>query len=193
MTERIVVVEDDPFLREMYAKRLSMEGYQVLVARAGDEGLSLILKERPNLVLLDMMLPFKNGLQVLEALKTNQDTRDIPVVLLTAQESEEKMIEGLGEGAADYLAKAKFTPNQIVEKVKSTLAAAQAKILPFYRIQLKEGVKDAPRLAADFRFKKLFTCPYDSEKLDLQLIPIVKDGGNYFEAHFICPKDGRIF
>ena len=97
------------------------------------------------------------------------------------------------EGAADYLSKTKFTPNQIVEKVKTTLAAAHAKILPFYHLQIKESIKDGPRLAADFRFKKLFTCPYDNERLDLELMPIEKEGGTYFEAHFVCPKDGRVF
>ena len=65
--KKIIVVEDDHFLREMYVNRLKMEGYEVLSARAGDEGLALITKERPNLVLLDVMLPFKTGFQVLEA------------------------------------------------------------------------------------------------------------------------------
>jgi DNA-binding response OmpR family regulator len=194
MKERILIIEDDPFLREMYQKRLELEGYEVLVAVAGDEGLKKILEERPHLVLLDIMLPSTSGFEILQKLNENPDYKNIPIILLTSLEDTAKIEKGMGLGAIDYLSKSRFMPNTVVKKVKETLATWQTKFLPAYHLQIKETMNDAPRLAHDFRFRRLFKCPFCDTDLRLELIPDrTKEPGTWFSAHFVCTKCKKEF
>lgn len=194
MKERILIIEDDPLLREMYQKRLELEGYEVLVADAGDTGLKKILEERPHLVLLDIMLPSVSGFEILEKINQNPDYKNIPFILLTAIEENTKIEKGLGLGAVDYLSKSRFTPNAVLKKIKETLENWQAKILPAYHLRIKETMNDAPRLAHDFRFRRLFKCPFCEEDLRLELIPDkTKENGTWFSAHFVCTKCKKEF
>jgi two-component system alkaline phosphatase synthesis response regulator PhoP len=117
----ILLVEDDQILVKMYQRKFEKEGFKVLSAFDGEEGLNTLksAQPKPSIILLDVMLPKINGFAVLEKVKKEANFKDIPVILLTnlggAQEDREK---GKNLGAVDYLVKSDLTPNQVVEKVK---------------------------------------------------------------------------
>jgi len=101
--ETVLIVEDDASLRLAMQKALRAAGYKVLVAKAGDEGLEMALSELPDCVLLDVMMPGKNGFEVLEALRSHD--ADLPVVMITAKGEEEDKVRGLQLGADEYVVK----------------------------------------------------------------------------------------
>lgn len=115
---KILLVEDDTFLAGVYITRLELEGFQVLLAQDGETGLKLVEKEKPDLVLLDIILPQMDGFEVLKWIKGNAKTKSIPVILLTNLGERENLERGLALGAADYLIKAHFVPVEVVEKIK---------------------------------------------------------------------------
>jgi len=117
----IVLVEDDPFLAEIYVLRLEREGFKVIHARSGEEGLKNVLETKPSLVLLDLVLPKMDGFSVLKELKANAVTRTIPVVILTNLGEESDVAKGKKLGAADYFIKAHLTPSEVAQKVKQLL------------------------------------------------------------------------
>ena len=102
---RILVADDDPFLRDMLTLNLEAEGFQVATCADGEEARDLARASRPDLVVLDVMMPMRDGLAVLSSLKTNPSTRDIPVVLLTARATDADVWRGWQSGADYYLTK----------------------------------------------------------------------------------------
>ncbi|OIP23190.1 response regulator [bacterium CG_4_10_14_0_2_um_filter_33_32] len=120
--EKILIVEDDKSLREMYQLRLSLNGYDVLEASDGEEGLDVAIKEKPDLILLDIMMPKMSGMDVLDILKSTPETKDIPIVVLTALAEENVKAKGLVYGAEDFLIKSQIMPGQVVEKIEKVLA-----------------------------------------------------------------------
>jgi DNA-binding response OmpR family regulator len=120
--EKILIIEDDFFIRELYERQFTKDGYTVLSAEDGPSGLVLANQEKPQLILLDIMLPKLNGLDLLRTLKTKDETKDIPVILLTNLGQESVIKEGFELGAESYLIKSAYTPSQIIEEVKNFLA-----------------------------------------------------------------------
>ncbi len=117
----VLLVEDDQWIVEMYEMKLKAEGFDVMVALDGKVGLELAIQEKPNLILLDVILPEMDGFSVLRNLKNEPFVRDIPVILLTNLGQDGDVKRGLDLGAQDYLVKANFTPSEVVSKVKSFL------------------------------------------------------------------------
>ena len=117
----VLLVEDDTFLSQIYQKKFEMEGFKISAADNGEKGLSEAKKKKPNVVLLDILLPKMDGFAVLEKLKADPETKDIPVILLTNLGQKEDVDKGLQVGAADYLIKAHFKPSEVVDKVKKVL------------------------------------------------------------------------
>lgn len=120
----ILIVEDDSFLVRMYTSKFTEIGFSVDVAYDGLEGLKLAMEKRPDLILLDLMLPQLNGIEVLKKLKQDEQTKSIPVILLTNVSEKQEIEKGLSLGAADYLIKAYFTPSEVVGRVKEVLKEA---------------------------------------------------------------------
>lgn len=120
---KILLVDDDALLVRMYQKKLENDGYEVTVADDGDVALTKVSESKPDLILLDIMMPKVNGLQVLTKLKENKATSNIPVILLTnVGGSDEDVARGLELGAVAYLIKAGSRPIVVVQKVKEILA-----------------------------------------------------------------------
>jgi len=117
----ILLVEDDEFLAELYATKLTLEGYRVILATDGMKGLKLAKEKSPSLILLDILLPKLDGYQVLAELKKDSKAKDIPVVLLTNLSQRNEVKRGLDLGAVDYLIKAHFMPSEVVAKIKKYL------------------------------------------------------------------------
>ena len=117
----VLVVDDDLTLRDMYQIRLEAEGYKVIVAGDGEEALEVIQKKKPDIILLDIMMPKMNGYDVLEKLKQNPETNSIPVLILTALIQDLNKAKGLMSGADDYLMKSEVMPGEVLDKVKKAL------------------------------------------------------------------------
>lgn len=125
MTKKIInllLVEDDNFLINIYKTKFEMEGFKVAIADNGESGLTQVKKKKPDLVLLDILLPKMDGFTVLEHLKKNATTKNIPVILLTNLGQKDDVERGLNLGAEDYLIKAHFRPSETVSKVKKVLS-----------------------------------------------------------------------
>ena len=124
---RILIIEDDKFLNKLYSDKLIREGFAVSVAISGDEGWNKIIGEKPDLVLLDVVLPQKNGFEILSQMKLNPETKDIPVIMLTSLGQDTDIKTGRKLGAADYLVKTDFSITKLAEVVKAHLVMSKKK------------------------------------------------------------------
>ena len=118
--ERILVVDDEPDIVALVAYHLAKSGYSVSTATSGPDGLSLARRDKPSLIVLDLMLPGLSGLDVMQQLRADQATAGIAVLMLTARREESERIEGLTLGADDYLTKP-FSPQELVLRVGAIL------------------------------------------------------------------------
>lgn len=118
---KILIVEDDKFLSELISTKLTKEGYEVSIALDGEVGLEKAKTEKPDIILLDILLPGISGFEVLEQIKKSEDpaVKNIPVLILSNFGQESKVQQGLSLGAVDYLVKANFTTGEIVEKIRA--------------------------------------------------------------------------
>ncbi|THB69893.1 MAG: DNA-binding response regulator [Desulfovibrio sp.] len=121
--ETVLVVEDDEDILQLLAFTLESAGYGVLLARDGYEGVATARRSRPDLVVLDIMLPSIDGFEVCKELKRNPETLSIPVIMLTARGEEVDRIVGLELGADDYVVKP-FSPREVVLRIKALLRRA---------------------------------------------------------------------
>jgi DNA-binding response OmpR family regulator len=116
----VVAADDDPLIRELIQFRLERSGYAVVTAADGHEALRLIREHRPDLVVLDVMMPGQNGYEVTRALRADEATRRIPIILLTARVQEADVSQGFDAGADDYLTKP-FSPQELRARVQAIL------------------------------------------------------------------------
>lgn len=125
MAARVLVVEDEPDIRDLLSLHLAREGFEVRTAGTGPQGLREVRSKPPDLVILDLMLPELDGLEVCRRLRHDPDTASIPVVMLTAKGDEADRVVGLELGADDYVTKP-FSPKELVARVKAILRRTRA-------------------------------------------------------------------
>ena len=116
----IAVIEDERDIQDMIAYNLQREGYEVVTAERGDEGLALVQDKRPDLIILDLMLPGLDGLSVCQSIRFDTTTQEIPIIVLSAKSEEADVVIGLGLGADDYMPKP-FSPRELLARVKAVL------------------------------------------------------------------------
>jgi len=133
--EKIVVIEDEPNILEIIDYNLSREGYSVFCCRDGEEGLRTVREENPELVLLDLMLPDVDGVEVCRAMRSDPSTANISIIMVTAKGEESDVVLGLGVGADDYVRKP-FGTKELIARVKAALR----------RIRMREELSAADRL-----------------------------------------------
>lgn len=143
--KKILIVEDEEYLSEMYKIRFKKEGYEVVIAHDGEEGVKLAGSEQPDLVLLDLVLPKKDGYQVLEEIRKNDKTKNLIVYIISNLGQNGEINKGFKSGANGYLIKADLTPSQLVLKIKEIFAGK------------KVGVKRADVAEAEIDNKKTAT------------------------------------
>lgn len=119
--KKILVVEDDAFVMDIYRTKLTREGFAVAEAKNGVEAVKYLEKNMPDLMLLDIVMPYMDGLAVLEKMNENEKWKNIPVILLTNLSQKEEVERCLRLGAKDYLIKSHFTPAEVVEKIRTHL------------------------------------------------------------------------
>lgn len=124
--ESILVIEDEKNILELVKYNLEEAGFQVITAQRGDTGLELARKQKPSLIILDLMLPEMDGLEICKILRQNEKTSGISILMLTAKSQETDKIIGLELGADDYLTKP-FSPRELVARVKAVLRRLKEK------------------------------------------------------------------
>lgn len=118
---RVALIEDEDFLRELYKREFEAAGFSLDGFATGEDGLAALKQNQYDVVLLDIMLPGMNGLQVLKQIKQDETTKGIPVILLTNLGQDEVIKEGFTLGAEGYLIKAAYSTKQVVEEMKNIL------------------------------------------------------------------------
>ena len=122
---RILIVDDEPAIREMVAVALELADFDVLEAENAQRGHEIIVDERPDLVLLDWMLPSITGIELARRLKRDETTNEIPIIMLTAKSEEDNKIQGLDVGADDYITKP-FSTRELISRIKAVLRRASS-------------------------------------------------------------------
>ena len=120
MSKKIVLAEDEPQIARLVEFKLKKEGYSVTTKENGEEALKAIKEDKPDLVLLDIMMPVMGGYEVLRRLKEDEDLKSIPVIMLTARAQEKDVVKGIDMGAEDYITKP-FHPAELLARVKRIL------------------------------------------------------------------------
>ncbi len=118
---RVIMVDDDKMLVDMYKERLELAGYNIVVSRNGEEGLAKVRMEKPDIVLLDIMMPKINGYEALASLKSDPQTKDIPVIMLSALMRDFNREKAVEAGADDYLIKSEAMPSDVITKIEQVL------------------------------------------------------------------------
>jgi len=175
--EKIVVIEDEPDIREVIEYNLTREGYRARSTRDGEDGLRLVREEAPDVVLLDLMLPALDGIDVCRQLKADPLTRAIPIVMVTAKGEESDIVLGLGVGADDYVAKP-FRPKELIARVKAVLR----------RGPLKEDRTTRDRIVRD-------GVVIDAGRHDVRIDgkPVTFTATELRLLHFLASHPGRVF
>ncbi len=149
MKAHILVVDDDPRITDLLRRILAYEGYSVAIAASGSEALDRSLERPPELVVLDIMLPGLDGLEVAQRLRTAGD--NVPILMLTARDTVADRVKGLETGADDYLVKP-FAPEELVARVKALLRRSQEEqheVLRYADVELDTGTRIAHRGARE--------------------------------------------
>jgi two-component system alkaline phosphatase synthesis response regulator PhoP len=150
LSQKILVVEDEPDIRKLINYNLAQERFKVLEAEDGEQALKLLQREKPNLVILDLMLPGLSGLELCKILRDRTDTTHLPILMLTAKAGEADKVVGLELGADDYLPKP-FSPREMVARVRAILrrsdSSTAAESAPIY---------ERGALKIDFRTYEVF-------------------------------------
>jgi CheY-like chemotaxis protein len=122
MAAKVLIVEDDQLIQRMYQKIFTFEKFDVTIAIDGEEGLEKARTLKPTIILLDVMMPKMNGMEVLERLKADPDTKHIPVVMLSNLAGENDVESALAKGAVKYIIKSEYDPKQVADMVKEIIA-----------------------------------------------------------------------
>lgn len=122
---KILIIEDDPLIIKIYMTRLLADGYQVLSADNGEDGLQKAQKEMPDLVVLDIMMPKMDGFGVLEKLRTDEKMKQMPILVYSNLAAEEEVARAKKLGATEFIVKANISPTEMVAKIKQYLEGAR--------------------------------------------------------------------
>ena len=121
MEKKILIIEDDSHLADIYNKKLSAEGFEVLIAKSGNMGLKMAKKTLPDLIILDLLLPTKSGIEVLKELKADENFKRLPVIIASNLSEKATVDECLGLGATDFIIKVHTNLSELVLRVKKVL------------------------------------------------------------------------
>jgi DNA-binding response OmpR family regulator len=119
--KKILIVEDDVFVREIYNTKFLKEGFDVISAENGVQALEKLSQGIPDLILLDIVMPYMDGIEALKKIKENKNWNKIPIIMLTNISEKDRVEEGTDLGVNDYLIKSHFLPGEVVAKVNSIL------------------------------------------------------------------------
>ena len=171
--KKILVVEDDKDLISLIKFNLKSEGFNVLLSPNGEDVLFTAKEEKPDLILLDWMLPILSGIEVLQRLKNNKDTKSIPVIFITAKGEENDKIRGLNSGADDYIVKP-FSTKELIARIKANLR--RGKLIPDDKIVCSDIEIDLVSKRVKRQNKIIHLGPIEFRLL-----------------YYLCKNQGRVF
>ena len=119
--KNILLIEDNPFLIDIYTTKLKEVGFKVKVAKDGQAALDFLSQQKPDLLILDIVLPNIDGWEILREIKNQDQFKDLPIIVLSNLGQKQEVTKGLKLGATKYLIKADYTPTEIVEEIKKTI------------------------------------------------------------------------
>lgn len=187
----ILLVEDEAILADIVQRKLIQSGYEVDLATDGEEGLQKIMTRKPDLLLLDVLLPKKNGYQILEFLRAHEDTKNIPVLVISNSGQPVEIDRMLELGICDYLIKAEFTPQEVLEKVSRCLApnTSVKKYFSPQKHKIDIGSIDQPIASAlsGTKKKKVLLVEDDKMLADLAYMQLFRDG---YEVEIVIDGEG---
>lgn len=186
MRQKILLVEDSKSLQQIYKTKLTFEEFHVITADNGMEAIKILSHEKPDLILLDLMMPLMDGYKVLQVVKTESKLAHIPVLVFSAKGQPDEVEKALNLGAAGYVVKATTKPNEVVEKIRKILSEQpEVNELTQYIVEINETAFDAKKLASDFNLHEL-KCVKCGSQLLLQLTPDFSHGTSWFCGKFFC-------
>ncbi|MDD5693400.1 MAG: response regulator [Patescibacteria group bacterium] len=121
ISAKVLIIEDDRYISKMYQLKLSLDGMDVQVADNGRIGVEKVKEFKPEIILLDILMPELDGYEVLKIIKNDSETKNIPVLILSNLGQEDHIQKGLQLGAAGYIVKSQYTPSKVVDKIKEVL------------------------------------------------------------------------
>lgn len=121
MAKKILFIEDEEILLDLLEKKLTQEGYDVSIARDGQEGLEKMRDQKPDLILLDIVMPKMSGFEVMEEMRKDPDLKEIPVIVISNSGQPVELDKAKELGAKDWLIKTEFDPREVIEKVKKQI------------------------------------------------------------------------
>jgi len=191
----ILIIEDEPGFRKIYKDFLESEGYAVQEADDGQKGMQMIRSGKPDLVLLDIVLPQMSGFDILKAIRGDAQTKDLPVIIFSVLGERDTVKKGLELGANDFAVKGFYSPGEMLSKIRGLLFKADMrKHMVAYKLQVQEGRADAQRLQQDMGMVDLFECPHCKGTVQLDMIPdFSRTDGHWFFSHFVCATCNRSF
>ncbi len=188
MKYQVLLVEDSKAIQQMYRNKLMMEQFAVITADNGMEAIKALSLSKPDIILLDLMMPIMDGYKVLQVVKTDQKLKDIPVLVFSAKGQPDEIEKALSLGAAGYIVKSVTKPNEVVEKLRAALSQKPAEqAVAHYRVEIKETLYDAKKLSEDFKLND-FVCSSCNVPMLLDLIPDFSHEIPWFTAKFFCPR-----
>jgi len=119
--KKILIIEDEEIIYNLLQKKLSNEGYDVKIAKDGQEGSEMLKQERPDLILLDIIMPRKSGFEVMEEVQNDETLKDVPIVIISNSGQPVELDKAKELGARDWLIKTEFDPQEVIEKVKKQI------------------------------------------------------------------------
>ena len=167
MKPRILVVDDEPDIIELVEFNLKQAGYVVTTAADGAEALKKIRAQKPDLIVLDVMLPEMDGFEICKALRLDEATAKLPIIMLTAKAAEIDRVLGLELGADDYLTKP-FSPRELLLRVKKMLARSQTEEKPKEQLRVGDLLIDLPRHIVTWKNK-----PIEMTATEFKLITVL--------------------
>ena len=191
----ILIIEDEPGFRKIYKDFLESEGYAVREADDGQKGLEMIKSLKPDLVLLDIVLPQVSGFDILKNIRSEAATKDLPVIIFSVLGERDTVKKGLELGANDFAVKGFYSPGEMLSKIRALLFKADMrKHMVNYKLHIHESRADAARLQQDMGMTNLFQCPHCKGEVLLDLIPdFSRTDGHWFFSHFVCATCNRSF
>jgi CheY-like chemotaxis protein len=188
MRNKVLLVEDSAAIQQIYRNKLALEQFQVTIAGNGMEAIKLLSQDRPDIILLDLMMPVMDGYKVLQVVKTDPKLKQIPVLVFSAKGQSEEVEKAIGLGAAGYIVKATTKPNEVVERIRQTLSAHPSEQqVNRFTLEIREDAYDAKKLAEEFRLNN-FRCGKCQAPLLLELIPDFSHDTPWFSGRFVCPR-----
>ncbi len=185
---KVLLVEDSKAVQQIYRNKLTLEHFQVSTADNGMEAIKSLSAEKPDIILLDLMMPVMDGYKVLQVVKTDPKLSKIPVLVFSAKGQPEEVEKALNLGAAGYIVKATTKINEVIDKIRTAISHQPVEQeVAHYTVAIRTDAYDAKKLSEDFKLGDL-TCSVCKSGMVLDLIPDFSHDKPWFSAKLFCPK-----